>query len=69
MKHDQRLYDSLRQEDIEAQGYRVVRVTTEEIKRDIGAVLLTIKSACLASPPRSPSPVGEGEGGEVECTP
>ncbi|MGA9363651.1 MAG: endonuclease domain-containing protein [Bacteroidota bacterium] len=69
MKQDQRFYDKLRQEDIEAQGYRVVRVTTEEVKRDIAAVLRTIRLASLASPPRSPSPVGEGEGGEVECTP
>lgn len=59
MKQDQHLYDRLRQEDIEAQGYRVVRVTTEEVKRDVDAVLLAIKLACLASPPRSPSPSGE----------
>jgi very-short-patch-repair endonuclease len=65
-KQDQRLYDTLRQKDIEALGYRVVRVTTGEIKRDIDAVLQGIKSACLASPPRSPSPSGEGDGGEVK---
>ena len=65
MKQDKRLYDRLREEAIEAEGYRVVRVTSDEIKKDIEAVLRTIKLTGLSSPPRSPSPAGEGEGGEA----
>jgi hypothetical protein len=51
MKQDQQLYDRLRQEDIEAQGYRVVRVTTEEVKKAIGGTLRKILRECQSSPP------------------
>jgi len=59
MKQDQRLYDRLRQEDIEAQGYRIVRVTSEQVKKDIDGTLWKILSACQSSLP-APLPRGRG---------
>jgi cyclase len=51
MKQEQQLYDSLRQEDIEAQGFKVLRVTTQEVGADIEAVLRKIGNAVRPSPP------------------
>ncbi len=62
MKQDQRFYDKLRQEDIEAQGYRVVRVTTEEVKRDIEAVLRQSNWRVLPHPLDPPLPWERGKG-------
>jgi very-short-patch-repair endonuclease len=55
LKKNQALYDAARQEDLEAQGYTVVRLTTHEVNSDLEATLWRI----LPSPP-SPLPVGEG---------
>jgi very-short-patch-repair endonuclease len=51
MKQDQHLYDRLRQEDIEAQGFKVLRVTTQEVVTDIESVLREISNAVRSSPP------------------
>jgi very-short-patch-repair endonuclease len=51
MKQDQKLYDSLRQDDIEAQGFKVLRVTTQEVRTGIEAVLRKIVNAVRPSPP------------------
>jgi type I restriction enzyme R subunit len=51
MEQNQRLYDRLRQEDIEAEGFKVLRVTTQEVVTDIEAVLRKISNAVGSSPP------------------
>jgi cyclase len=51
MKQDQHLYDRLRQEDIEAQGFNVLRITIQEVVTDIEAVLREISNAVRSSPP------------------
>ena len=39
MQKDQKLYDVARQEDLEGQGYTVVRVSTDEVKKSLRRVL------------------------------
>jgi very-short-patch-repair endonuclease len=54
MKQGQHLYDRLRQEDIEAQGFNVLRITTQEVVTDIEAVLRKISNAVRPSLPAPP---------------
>jgi predicted helicase/very-short-patch-repair endonuclease len=56
-KKDQKLYDEARQEDLEARGYQVVRLATDEVKRDLPGALGRIIPS-----PASPLPQGEGSG-------
>jgi very-short-patch-repair endonuclease len=47
---------------LEAGGYRILRVTNEEVQRAIEAVLMRILEASTPSPP-TPLPRGEGSSG------
>ena len=52
MKQDQRLYDAARQEDIEAQGYRVMRITTKGVEQDLSGVVGKIIDTLKVALPR-----------------
>lgn len=59
MKKDQQLYDAARQEDIEAQGYRILRITTKEVEQDLSGVLRKIIDT-LQPPPSFHNAGGSG---------
>lgn len=50
LKKDQKLYDASRQEDLEGQGYRIIRFTTDEVVNDPQAVLNKISNALTPIP-------------------
>jgi very-short-patch-repair endonuclease len=65
-------YDVKRTAALEAQGYRVLRVTNAAVMREIGSVLDTIfaalseaKPPAAPPPPPTPSPQGGGECAET----
>ncbi len=51
MKQDRRLYDAARQEDVEAQGYRVTRITTNGVEQDLSDVVGKIIDTIQPPPP------------------
>ena len=61
--------DAVRDADLTARGYRVLRFTNIEVGANLEGVLATILSTALCLPPRrctlrpTPSPSGEGAGG------
>jgi very-short-patch-repair endonuclease len=63
--------DRLRDDMLGQCGYRVVRVTNEDVMSDMDGVLQYILSAATAAPPRwnnphpNPSPEGEGQSGRT----
>jgi very-short-patch-repair endonuclease len=50
--------DANRSWELEAQGYRVIRFTKEQVEADLEKVLSIIQEACQSEPPRPPA--GEG---------
>jgi endonuclease-3 len=71
---EQRGHDQEREEALEAEGYRVLRFTNEEIEQDIVRVVAEIGAACegqppiptpATAPPALPLPPREGERGGV----
>jgi very-short-patch-repair endonuclease len=54
--------DKERDSVLEAGGYRILRVTNEEVQRAIEVVLMRILDECTPSPP-APLPRGEGSSG------
>jgi very-short-patch-repair endonuclease len=66
LKKDQKLYDDSRQENLEAQGYRVMRFTTREVENNPQEILEKISKALSPNPlvdkPSPPSPLPRGEG-------
>jgi len=65
------LRDAVRDRELEAEGYRIMRFSNAQIGKEIEAVLQVILNACLAAPERwphpNPSPEGEGLRTEEEC--
>ena len=61
---DQVGHDEARDEILLARGIRVVRVTNDDVERDLPAVLTRIESALMALAP--PPLAGEGLGGGVD---
>ena len=60
--HDTRLdYDARRTEILEAEGYKVIRFTNEDIFRRLEGVLIRIREALAASPTPNPSRKREGD--------
>lgn len=56
----QREADTLRQQNLESQGLRVLRIANDQIFNDLETVLSTIARTAFAS--QNPSPSGEGQG-------
>ena len=52
--------DASRSQELEAQGYRVLRFTNEQIETDLETVLSTIQTACQPETPRPHA--GDGQG-------
>ena len=58
--HNQQVgYDAERDALLSARGFRILRVTNEEVRRDLNVVLARIGSLLDLTPP-PPSPAGEG---------
>jgi very-short-patch-repair endonuclease len=52
--------DAIRSQELEAQGYRVVRFTNDQVEADLEGVLYEIQAACQSKTPRPQA--GEGQG-------
>jgi hypothetical protein len=60
--HEQTEADIFRSQELEAQGYRVIRFTNLQVKSDLESVLADIQAACQPKPLSCSRERGRGEG-------
>ncbi len=58
--HEQTEADALRSQELEAQGYRILRFTNHQVEDDLESVLAAIQAACPPNTPLLLAGVGQG---------